>query len=80
MKKTPIGAIRGLIEGTVLVIGWLLGAKVGIGTAISVLGIGFVLQWTFRLLRFDVKNVAHENILETVRQFGLKVKAARTGT
>lgn len=79
MKKTPIGAIRGLIEGTVLVIGWLLGAKVGIGTAISVLGIGFVLQWTFRLLRFDVKNVAHENVLETIRQFGLKNKATRTG-
>jgi len=79
MKKTPIGVIRGLIEGTVLVIGWLLGAKVGIGTAISVLGIGFILQWTFRLLRFDVKNVAHENILETVRQIGLIVKVSRTG-
>ena len=79
MKKTPIGAIRGLIEGTVLAIGWLLGAKVGIGTAISVLGIGFILQWTFRLLRFDVKNVEHENILETIHQFRLKDRVTRTG-
>ena len=47
MPKVPIGAIRGLLEGTVLIIGWLLGAKVGIGTVISVFGIGLILQFTF---------------------------------
>ena len=29
LPSVPIGAIRGLLEGTVLIIGWLLGAKVG---------------------------------------------------
>lgn len=67
MPKVPIGAIRGLLEGTVLIIGWLLGAKVGIGTAIYVLGIGFVLQFTFKLLHFDVKNIEHESISDTVK-------------
>lgn len=66
LPNIPIGAIRGLLEGTVLMIGWLLGAKVGIGTAIYVLGIGFILQFTFKLLRFDVKNVEHESIADTV--------------
>ena len=64
-SKVPIGVIRGTIEGLVLVVGWLLGAKVGIGTAIYVFGIGFVLQITFKLLRFDVKNVVHESISDT---------------
>jgi uncharacterized protein len=67
MPKVPIGAIRGLIEGTVLIIGWLLGAKVGIGTVISVFGIGFILQITFKLLRFDVKNIKHESVADTVK-------------
>lgn len=65
MSKVPIGAIRGLLEGTVLIIGWLLGAKVGIGTAIYVLGIGFILQFTFKLLHFDVRNIKHESISDT---------------
>jgi uncharacterized membrane protein YczE len=67
MPKVPIGAIRGLIEGTVLIIGWLLGAKVGIGTVISVFGIGLILQFTFKLLRFDVKNIKHESVADTVK-------------
>jgi uncharacterized membrane protein YczE len=63
--KVPIGAIRGSIEGTVLLIGFLLGAKVGIGTVIAVFGISFILQYTFKLLKFDIKAVVHENIFET---------------
>jgi uncharacterized membrane protein YczE len=67
MPRLPIGVIRGLIEVTVLIIGWLLGAKVGIGTAIYVFGIGFILQFTFKLLHFDVKNIAHESISDTIK-------------
>lgn len=63
--NVPIGAIRGSIEGTVLLIGFLLGAKVGIGTVIAVFGISFILQYTFKLLKFDIKAVVHENIFET---------------
>jgi uncharacterized membrane protein YczE len=67
MLKLPIGAVRGLLEGTVLIIGWLLGAKVGIGTAVYVFGIGFILQFTFKLLHFDVKNIEHESISDTIK-------------
>nr|WP_106779404.1 hypothetical protein [Lysinibacillus timonensis] len=69
LPKVPIGAIRGLLEGTVLIIGWLLGAKVGIGTIISVIAIGFILQYTFKLLHFDVKNIQHESMSDTVKAF-----------
>lgn len=65
----PIGIIRGSIEGTVLLIGWILGAKVGLGTVVYVFGIGFVLQATFKLLHFDVKSVVHESVLDTMKIF-----------
>jgi len=63
--RVPIGVIRGSIEGAVLLIGFLLGAKVGIGTIIAVFGISFIMQYTFKLLKFDIKAVVHENIFET---------------
>ncbi|MEG0367603.1 MAG: hypothetical protein RR585_12255 [Coprobacillus sp.] len=64
-KKVPIGMIKGSIEATVLLIGFLLGAKVGLGTVISVFGIGFIMQFTFKLLKFDVTSIAHESLLST---------------
>lgn len=66
-NRVPIGVVRGLMEGSVLIIGFLLGAKVGIGTVIAVFGIGFILEWTFRLFHFDVKAVRHESLLDTLR-------------
>lgn len=64
--SVPVGAIRGLIEGTVLAIGYMLGAKAGLGTVISVFGIGFTMQIVFNLLRFNLRGVVHESIYETV--------------
>ena len=42
---------RGMIEVSVLVIGWLLGGPVGIGTAIHALLIGTSMQWAFKVFR-----------------------------
>lgn len=69
-KRFPrfgIGAIRGAIEGSVLLIGWLLGAKVGFGTAMNVFGISIILQLTFKVLNFEVSNIKHESLLDTVK-------------
>ncbi|MBF4691919.1 YczE/YyaS/YitT family protein [Fusibacter ferrireducens] len=62
VKKTnkKVGLIRGSIELTVLFIGFMLGAKVGIGTVILGVGIGPIVHWTFKVLDFDVKNVEHQ--------------------
>lgn len=67
LTKIPIGVVRTGIEGVVLLIGWLLGAKVGLGTVIAVFGIGFILQGVFRLMRFDVTAVQHESLIGTWR-------------
>jgi uncharacterized membrane protein YczE len=42
---------RGIIEITVLVIGWLLGGPAGIGTAIHALLVGTAMQWAFKVFR-----------------------------
>lgn len=68
LPKVPIGVVRGLIEGSVLLVGWLLGARVGVGTVIAVFGISFIIQGVFHLMRFDVKAVRHESIVETVNK------------
>lgn len=74
LPKVPIGMIRGLIEGSVLLAGWLLGAKVGLGTIIAAFGISTILQLTFNWLHFDAKSVQHEGIWQTL---GIKIKILR---
>ena len=66
LPKVPSGMIRGLIEGSVLLAGWLLGAKVGLGTIIAAFGISTILQLTFNWLHFDAKSVQHEGIWQTL--------------
>ena len=67
LSKTPIGIVRSGLEGTVLLVGWLLGAKVGLGTIVSVFGIGIIMEYFFRLLRFDVRAVEHETFADTIK-------------
>jgi uncharacterized membrane protein YczE len=64
VSKKPVGLIRGLIEMTVLLLGYLLGAKIGLGTIILAFGIGPIVQLTFRILRFDVHTVTHDSLLQ----------------
>ena len=66
LPKVPIGAVRGLLEGMVLFIGWSLGAKVGLGTVIAVASIGLIMQFTFKVMRFQVREVRHESIADTL--------------
>ena len=46
-----VGLVRGLLEVTVLVGGWILGGTVGVGTAAFALLIGPVVELSFGLLR-----------------------------
>ena len=62
-----IGLARGVIEFCALLVGWLLGAKVGLGTLIAMFGISFIIQITFTILHFDATKVRHENLWDTAR-------------
>lgn len=63
-RKTglPIGVCRGTIELLAVIVGWVLGGMVGIGTVIATFTIGFCVQTTFKLLKFDVTKVEHETL------------------
>ena len=65
----PVGLCRSCIEGMVLFTGWLLGGYAGIGTVISVFGIGVAVQTVFSFLRFDVKTIPRESFYETFMRF-----------
>jgi uncharacterized membrane protein YczE len=69
-KRThlPIGLCRGGLESLAVLIGWLLGGMVGIGTVVSALIIGFCVQITFKLLRFDPTVITHEDLACTWRR------------
>ncbi|MBU5336806.1 YczE/YyaS/YitT family protein [Intestinibacter bartlettii] len=59
-----VALIRSFIEISVLIIGWLLGGTVGIGTLVTVFGVGICVQMVFKIFKFDVNKVKHKNIKE----------------
>lgn len=67
--KLPIGLCRGVVELTVTLAGWMLGGMVGIGTIISCLAIGFCVQITFAVLKFDARTVQHETLRQSFETF-----------
>ncbi|MFZ2331092.1 MAG: hypothetical protein WAW45_05790 [Atribacterota bacterium] len=68
-RKTglPIGVCRGMIEVTVVTIGWKLGGMVGIGTIITAFTIGFWIQIIFKLFQFDATKIEHETFSQTYK-------------
>lgn len=68
LKKFPIGAVKMIIDGFAVAIGFILEAKVGIGTVVAVFGMGFILQGAFKVMKFDATAVTHENIIGTVNR------------
>lgn len=82
-KKTgkSIRFIRNSIEITALAIGYFLGGFVGLGTLITALSIGYIVQFVFRLFKFDVSEVEHRFIdedIKLIRNIGNKKKSTST--
>ena len=51
----PVRRVRTVIELTVLVLGWALGATIGLGTIVFALGIGPATEWGLRLFGVPVR-------------------------
>ena len=65
--KLSIGICRATIELLAVLAGWRLGGMVGIGTVIAAFAIGFCIQTTFKLLKFDAAEVKHETLDRTYK-------------
>jgi len=58
--KKP-GTIRTFIETTVVLIGWLLGGPVGLGTLAYALSVGFIMQWTLDHIKLPKRAAANRS-------------------
>ena len=67
LRKLPIGLVEVMIQVIVLSIGFALGGPIGIGTVLSVFGIGTAIQIVFTILKFEPRNITHESIIESVK-------------
>ena len=76
LPKIPIGIVEVLLWGVVLLIGWLLGGQVGIGTVISTFGAGLVMQLVYSLIHFEPREMKHKGLAETVRILSGKNKTS----
>ena len=66
MTGKPVSLIRFCIESGALVIGWILGGTVGIGTLITAFGVGYCVQILYKIFKFDVNSLRHKNIEQGV--------------
>lgn len=55
--KKSVRFIKSSIEIVVLIIGFILGGKVGVGTVIMAIGGGYFTQLAFKIAKFDVSKV-----------------------
>ena len=67
LSRWPIGLVQNSILMVALLLGWLLGGPVGLGTLLSVVGMGAAMQLVFRIAKFEPRKVQHENFFESFR-------------
>ncbi|MGE4282878.1 MAG: YitT family protein [Clostridia bacterium] len=82
-KKTQksVGFIRNVIESGVLILGYLLGGYIGIGTLVVALTIGYFIQFAFKIFHFNVSEVKHRFIDEDIKWLLRRlVKSGKTKT
>ena len=64
--RVPIGTVSVCLLSTAILVGWLLGGPVGIGTLICAFCTGPIMQVIFDLVRFDAADVHHQNLKESL--------------
>lgn len=74
-KKTgkSVRFVRNSIEITVFVTGYFLGGTVGFGTVILSVAQGYVIQFIFKIFKFNVKTVKHQYIDEDMKRLFKKI-------
>ena len=60
--------VRNFIEISALVSGYFLGGTVGIGTVALALGQGYVIQFVFKIFKFNVRTVKHSYIDDNLKK------------
>ena len=79
LPGVPIGVVEIMLWGAVLLAGWILGGPVGIGTLISTVGAGAVMQLVYSMLHFDPRGIRHRDVREITGEL-LKRRAGDHGS
>lgn len=66
--KAPIGLVKFGLEMAVLLVGVLLGAPLGLGTVLVLVLQASIFQLVCKICRYEVRSVAHEDVVDTVRR------------
>lgn len=64
----PIGAVKFCIEIAVVLVGGLMGAPIGIGTVLVLILQAGIFQLVCRVVRYEPRNVEHEDVPDTCRR------------
>ena len=64
----PIGTVKFCIEMMVLLVGFLLGAPVGVGTILALLLQASIFQFVCRLTHYEPRSIEHEDVFDTLRK------------
>lgn len=72
-KRTnkPIKVVRTCLEIGALICGYLLGGYAGIGTIITAIGLGYSIQFVFKICNFEGNKIQHQSISDNIGQFVL---------
>ena len=74
-KKTSksVRFVRNAIELSALIVGYMLGGYAGVGTLIMALTLGYIIQFVFKILKFDVSSIKHRFIDEDIKNLKEKL-------
>lgn len=69
-KKTSysVGIIKSFLEAVALVLGYLLGGQVGIGSIIFTIIVGPIIQFFFKINMVNIKEIRHRSINEEAKE------------
>lgn len=75
--KKPIGLVKLSIEALALLLGYLLGGSIGIGTLIMAFTGGPITQLIFKVVGFNVEEIQHKFIDKDLKNFWRKLRQGR---
>lgn len=72
-KKTgkSIGILRGIMETLAVIVGFLMGGTFGVGTIISALAFGYILEIAFKIFKFN-PDVTHKMLFSSLKKVSEK--------
>ena len=68
IPSIPIGAVKFCIEIAVLLIGFVMGAPLGIGSVLVLVLQASIFQLVCKIVRYEPRSIEHEDVLDTCRR------------